>query len=404
MDRMVAVKVLPFFLFLLVLPVVNGAAAELTFPEGVSTPSEACGVCHEAIYREYAYGIGSDLLIPETATEKPGDKVKERPVVSSSATAHAAAPASLHAAEFAAKKDVCNGCHFPEPFAITDLQVAEVNKHNPLKSAESLKGLTCASCHLTPEGKIRGVHAVKAPHEVVVDTALQTSAVCANCHGSGKRVVGKQSQTFLEWREDYFKTGLGKQHCQDCHMPRTLRKVAEEYDVPPRAVARHLWTGAHSLQRHMSSLSLTISQPVPGQSGLSFHVVNIGAGHSVPTGFNPRSVFLRADVVDKTGKVVAQKEWLFAPSVGDRPDDKKYLEEDRKMPNAASLLKADAQGPHEAPVQAGEDRVLQWKPELKQGEYQVKAQLSYSLDRYAKRHDPANETDTNSATLRITAK
>ena len=33
------------------------------YPLGTATPSEDCGVCHQAIYREYAFGFGSDLAI-----------------------------------------------------------------------------------------------------------------------------------------------------------------------------------------------------------------------------------------------------------------------------------------------------------------------------------------------------
>jgi hypothetical protein len=75
---------------------------------------------------------------------------------------------------------------------------------------------------------------VNAPHETVLEPAIQSSAMCAYCHSVGKRLVGRQTQTFLEWREDFNKAGLGKQQCQDCHMPRTTRKAAEDFDVPLR--------------------------------------------------------------------------------------------------------------------------------------------------------------------------
>ena len=81
-------------------------------------------------------------------------------------------------------------------------------------------------------------------------------------------------------------------------MPRTLRKSAEDFDVPVRAVARHLWTGGHSTQRLRTALNLVAIQAQEGKSGLEFHVINIGAGHSVPTGSNRRAVHLKADVVD----------------------------------------------------------------------------------------------------------
>ena len=92
----------------------------------------------------------------------------------------------------------------------------------------------------------------------------------------GKRVPGKQTQTFLEWREDFNKPGLGRQQCQDCHMPRTVRKVAEDFDNPARAVARHLWTGGPSNQRLSTALNLVIVQVKEGRPDMEFHVINVG--------------------------------------------------------------------------------------------------------------------------------
>ena len=37
------------------------SGTELTFPKGTGTPSVECGECHQAIYREYAFGFGTDL-------------------------------------------------------------------------------------------------------------------------------------------------------------------------------------------------------------------------------------------------------------------------------------------------------------------------------------------------------
>ena len=91
-------------------------------------------------------------------------------------------------------------------------------------------------------------------------------------------------------------------------MPRTVRKTAEGFDVPLRPVARHLWTGGHSLQRLGSALSLTLVQPQQNTNALEIHIVNIGAGHSVPTGSNRRGLFLRTEVLDERGKIITKKE------------------------------------------------------------------------------------------------
>ena len=51
------------------------SATTMTFPEGTATPSELCGGCHRAIYREYALGFGSDTkykkMVLVSAKEPP---------------------------------------------------------------------------------------------------------------------------------------------------------------------------------------------------------------------------------------------------------------------------------------------------------------------------------------------
>ncbi len=316
--------------------------------------------------------------------------------VSAMATLHASAgqdPFPTHARDAEEKGASCNVCHFPQPFEIPSLENLEMAKPSPRPRGEEKGGLTCASCHLTPQGKIRGPRAVDATHAMSVEPAMQTSAMCAYCHALGRRVVGKQTQTFFEWRDDFYKPGLGRQDCQDCHMPRTLRQSVEDVGQPVRAVARHLWTGGHSAQRLRSALSLVAVQPEAAKSRLAFHVINIGAGHSVPTGSNRRAIYLQTKITDARGKLVATREWMFAPWYGNRPDDRTFLEEDKRRPDAVAAQQADAQGPHESPVRAGEERVLAWRPQLKSGIYTVEAKLVYDLNRYNDRAFVGDQTE-----------
>jgi nitrate/TMAO reductase-like tetraheme cytochrome c subunit len=402
-SRLTGIRYLTLLIMLVAFPAA-GCAEDLTFRLGTATPSETCGECHGAIYREYVLGVGSDTHAAHPLSQtKPGGTISMPANVSSSATAHASALSDAHDSNESSFH--CNSCHFPDAFNISD--IGATGKVKPKTEAAANAGLTCASCHLTPDGYIRGTHSVNAPHRTITETALQSSTLCGHCHGyqtPDKRIVGKMFQTFLEWQEDYYKPGLGKQQCQDCHMPRTLRKTAEDFDVPPRAVARHLWTGAHSRQRHLDSLSLTIVQPDKGKHQLALQVSNIGAGHSIPTGEPSRAVFLRVEVLDKKGASRARKEWMFAPSYGNRPDDRAFLEQDKKLPNGAAAARADAQGPHESSLRAGEDRVLPWEPTLAPGEYTVKARLVYTLDRYNDKPTPEDQSEIGNATLKFTTK
>lgn len=182
-------------------------------------------------------------------------------------------------------------------------------------------------------------------------------------------------------------------------MPRTVRKVAEAFDAPERAVARHLWTGGRSLQRLQSALSLVAVRPDSAKSAFDLHLINIGAGHSVPTGSNRRAVYLLAEISDAAGRIVAARDWMFAPWYGPRPDDKSFLEKDKSRPDAVAAMQADAQGPHEAPIRAGEERVLAWAPALKSGIYTLKMRLVYDLNRYNDRAITEDQTEFNHTSL-----
>ncbi|HYM07266.1 MAG TPA: hypothetical protein VEU11_11960 [Terriglobales bacterium] len=373
------------------------------FPLGTATPSENCGACHQAIYREFAWGFGADLKFKGMIDQSVKESRLVLPAnVASGATAHAVAgvdPFPIHARDVEEEGRSCDVCHYPEPFAIPPIDNPETVKPAARPKGQEAVGLTCASCHLTQEGKIRGPYKVDAPHSTVADPNMQSAAMCAYCHSLGKRVVGKQTQTFLEWREDFHNPGLGSQQCQDCHMPRTLRKAAEEFDVPVRAVSRHLWTGGHSPQRLGAALSLVLLQPEKGKSSLEFHLVNIGSGHSVPTGSNRRGLYLRTEAVNAKGAVVARQEWLFAPWYGDRPDDRKFLDEDKTRKDAVAATQADAQGPHESSIRAGEERIVVWEPVLKPGTYTIHATLIYDLNRYNDPKFTEDQTTMNRTSL-----
>lgn len=158
------------------------------------------------------------------------------------------------------------------------------------------------------------------------------------------------------------------------------------------------------MQRLRTALSLVIVQVKEDRSDIEFHVINIGAGHSVPTGSNRRAIYLTVDIKDKAGQAVANREWMFAPWYGDRPDDRAFLEEDKKRPDAFQAMQADAQGPHEATVRAGEERVLAWVPKLKAGSYTIEATLIYDLNRYNERSFTGDQTEIYRTSLSVTVK
>ena len=141
------------------------------FPQGTATPSETCGECHKAIYKEFAFGFGSDLQYKDITLRSRQDKRLKLPAnVSATSTAHAFAgldPFPIHARGSEEEGRSCNVCHFPEAFALPDMENLEIAKPKPRPKGQETGGLTCASCHLTPEGKIRGPYQVDAPHPTV---------------------------------------------------------------------------------------------------------------------------------------------------------------------------------------------------------------------------------------------
>jgi len=146
---------------------------------------------------------------------------------------------------------------------------------------------------------------------------------------------------------------------------------------------------------------MVVVQAAAGEPRLDFHVINVGAGHSVPTGSNRRAVYLRAEIVGPNDAIMAKEEWLFAPWFTNRPDDRRYLEEDKKSVDPLAFSQADAQGPHEAPIRAGEERILTWTPTLAAGDYIVRARLIYDLNRYNDPQFAGDQTEIYRASLAI---
>lgn len=368
--------------------------SRVTFPLGAATPSEVCGACHTAIYREFAMGFGSDMAdrhFPAPGkTPVPGN-------VSSRGTGHALAgktppPSKQHEAD----GEECASCHFPDSLEIPrSLQISEMHRPTPRKGGEEL-GLTCVGCHLTRDGSIRGPYNIAAPHDVRPDGDIKTSLMCAFCHSLGKREVGRQTQTFLEWRDDFFLRGLGRQNCQDCHMPHTVRRLTADASLPERVSSRHLWTGGRSVQRLLNALSQVIVQPAEGKGLFRFHVINIGAGHSVPTGSHRRAVYLQVEAVNGKGKSVASRQWMFAPWYGSQPDDPALT-----TTNPGASRPGSEEMAREQIIRAGEERVLEWAPRLPAGRYTVTSRLVYDLNRYNSPKDLSDQTRVGETSLKV---
>ena len=68
---------------------------------------------------------------------------------------------------------------------LPDLEVSEVFKPKPRAKGAESGGLTCASCHLTPDGKIRGPYNLRAPHDMYPTVTMRDPAG----EGRGRRGI-----------------------------------------------------------------------------------------------------------------------------------------------------------------------------------------------------------------------
>jgi hypothetical protein len=153
-------------------------AEGMAFPGGAATPSEVCGKCHKAIYRECAFGVGSESY--NTAIFLSGSPAETEAMpanVSDTATGSAFAglePFPLYAREAEEGEKLCAARHIPEPFNIPGINVPMMVKPKVRPKGKEVGGITCVSCHLTPDGKIRGPYKVKGPHDTVAEPAITT--------------------------------------------------------------------------------------------------------------------------------------------------------------------------------------------------------------------------------------
>ena len=63
-----------------------------------------------------------------------------------------------------------------------------------------------------------------------------------------------------------------------------------------------------------------------------------------------------------------------------RPDEKKFLEENKKLPEAIAARQTDAQGTSEDSSRAEEEQALPWVPTLKPGKYTLKTRRVFDLN------------------------
>ena len=252
---------------------------------------------------------------------------------------------------------LCDNCHTPLARQQAVLSSATGDPRRPVQTPNSLfepalreEGITCLTCHWRPAG-IASIHAdAVAPHALVLSPELRGEGTCTVCHQAVAR-VGETLVCTFNTGEEWRAAAPGKT-CPECHMPRVTRPMA--VGGPVRTGGRHLWPGGlvpKSVQSPAEAALFADWQPgarirveaptniAPGFEVLAgIYLEHQGAGHRVPTGDPERYLWLVAEAVDSSGRVLARtthragQVWTWWPVARRESDNRLSPGESRVIP------------------------------------------------------------------------
>lgn len=254
----------------------------------VFSSSDACGTCHQDIFREWSNSL------------------------------HAASnsdPVFRGVFERTRKQDrkYCISCHAP----LLLLEGATDFKFPP-----TVEGITCDYCH-----RVKAVRVGKSPpYELALDkvkrgpfettettghssaySELHTkSEFCAGCHEAVNPLGVAVLDTFEEWKAGPYPDN--DIHCQNCHMPTEFSSsVVTMADYRSnRPVTAHRFLGGHSQINITTAAKMSmLLDSNKNQVTAVVYVTNAESGHRLPTGIPARRVVLEVRVLNSRGKVLA---------------------------------------------------------------------------------------------------
>jgi hypothetical protein len=292
---------------------------------------------------------------------------------------------------------LCAGCHtgigtVSEEIILQDgeFQVSTIAK----------RGVQCDLCHTvikstfleTPTHEPQNASIVLAPGEIkrgpyqdsvspfhkTAYSELHTkSEFCANCHNVFHPVTNFHiERTYDEWKFSvYAQNGI---QCQDCHMmplqqsietARTLKKQ----NNPGKACSDSPQHAEIARERLKSAAELALTLPAAVEPGaiatVSVKVINVGAGHNLPTSLTEvRQMWLELKVTDTTGTTLYHSGTV---------DDKGTIDPEAKLFHAKAV---DEQGKHTYKpweINAITTRYTFLVPKTVNGPLSVKATLRY---------------------------
>lgn len=306
-------------------------------PDGLSTmKAEACGACHQEIYKEWALSTHRRAWLDDAQFQKELEKSR-----------------GAHGPKDKPKSDVgwmCVNCHTPmmnqQPEWVVGLEGDKRDRPKYAKNPTYDRGfeedaITCATCHVR-DGVVYGPYGdTKAPHPTAKDERLLDERVCTDCHQATAQFPELSLGCFFTTGQEFeqYKSreqaDASVQSCQSCHMPHVERKLAERFDVPVRKTRRHWFGGSLIPKKPQYQDELAPLIEVYG-SGASFEIAwteaadsksnpkhcpeitvkmtNTYAGHSLPTGDPERHIIFEAALVSKAGAPLERAESF----IGDR--------------------------------------------------------------------------------------
>jgi len=274
--------------------------------------AERCGECHRDIHRGWKKSAHAQSLedpVFQQALQAAGNSLgaADRKLCFS---CHA--PTTLLSGDYALQKKVtwegvnCDFCHSITAVTLGDPMTAYTTKPGPVQ-----------------RGPIE--NAASNGHEVEYSALFTDALLCAGCHEYRPEGAEAVLTTYSEWKESpYEAEGVT---CQSCHMSLVRANVVDPkiQRVSSSNVNLHEVPGGHSLDQLLTAVRVGLdAQRAADSLTVTVKLANVGAGHSMPTGFPSRSVVLEVQVASAGRQLRAERRFertLFdaagAPITGD---------------------------------------------------------------------------------------
>jgi hypothetical protein len=216
-------------------------------------------------------------------------------------------------------KKTCLKCHAPTTIITGDFD-AELGI--------TKEGVTCHFCHslvdVNPNADLESpdrfkIHpgktimspkkGIETDYHITSKSPLhKKSELCAGCHEYSYNGI-KIMSTYSEWlKGPYSAKGV---HCQNCHMIR--QKVGR--GAAAKDIFSHYLAGGHSVTQVKKAVKIDILgiKKQRDRVVVDLQVVNVGSGHSLPTGIPTRKLILTCEVT--TGEKVTSKKKIVYEKV-----------------------------------------------------------------------------------------